>query len=209
MKQIELFFDLLSPYSFFAWVNHLKLKDNIQEPVKFIYRPVLMGSLFSHHGFPGPGEILAKRNYELKKCFRYAHRKHISFRPPEQFPFNPIAIDRCCTMVAAGDQQYQVIDTLFNQIWNEGRVLEDPDLIQEILTHNSLAPTIVESSFTKAAKNELKANIKSALEQQIFGVPSFVYNNEFFWGNDSLDDMAEFIKGNDNWDKDLYNKLIR
>lgn len=207
MPKIQLYFDFLSPFSYFAWLNHQK--QIIEESIKFTYHPVLMGRLFSHHGFPGPGEITAKRNYELKKCFRYAAKNNIPFHPPEKFPFNPLAAIRMATLTAAGEHQYQVIDLLFKQIWAEGQVLDDPQGLEEILQANNLPLSLSEASFTREAKQELKNNINSAIEQNIFGVPSFVFSGEVFWGNDSIESLNDVLKGNDKWNKELYDELVK
>jgi 2-hydroxychromene-2-carboxylate isomerase len=205
MKNIKLYFDFLSPFSYFAWLN-LKKITQIQE-VEVSFHPVLMGRLFSHHEFPGPGEIPAKRDYELKKCFRYAHKNNLKFNPPNIFPFNPLAIIRMATIHASGESQTQVISEIFDLIWGEGNILEDPELIEKLLVTRGVNKDVIEKSFERQAKVELKTNIKDALERNIFGVPSFAVDNEFFWGNDSIDDLCNFLNNNDNWDKQLYNEL--
>ena len=207
MQKINFYFDFLSPYSYFAWTNHKASKQ--RQGIDFTYKPVLMGKLFSHHEFPGPGMIKAKRNYELKSCFRYAAKENIEFTPPEQFPFNPLAIIRLATNAAATDKQARVIDFIFKQVWAKGKVLEDPEHIEELLKEAGFESEIIERSFSKDAKIELKQNIKDAISADIFGVPSFQINDEFFWGNDSLTYLDNYLDGNDIWDKELYNELLR
>lgn len=208
MEKLEFYFDFLSPFSYFAWKNHEKVLQNFK--LEVLYYPVLMGRLFSVHGFPGPGEIQAKRDYELKKCFRYAHKNQITFCPPRIFPFNPMAIIRTATKAAAGDQQRQVIDFVFNQVWAQGQVLDDPDIITKKFLAHGLGEEIITDSFTREAKSELKSNIKQALNKNIFGVPSFVpeQSSEYFWGNDSLEDLVNYLAGNDKWDRSLYNETL-
>ncbi len=144
MKNIKLYFDFLSPFSYFAWLNYENmLKDR---DVEISFHPILMGKLFNHHEFPGPGEIPAKRNYELKKCFRYAAKNNIKFNPPVTFPFNPLAIIRMATTHAAGAEQIKVISTIFDLVWGEGNVLEDPELIQAMIKQKDISPNIFERS---------------------------------------------------------------
>jgi len=206
MKKIIFYFDFLSPFSYFAWLNHRKALS--EHNLTYEYKPVLMGKLFTHHGFPGPGEIKSKRAYELKKCFRYAFKNDITFSPPPQFPFNPLAIIRMATNHAAADQQVEIIGHIFDLVWGHGSVLEDPDIISALLIKRGISEELMERSFEREAKLELKANIKEALSQDIFGVPSFSIGNEYFWGNDSFEDLSNFLNGHDNWDKELYNKLL-
>lgn len=200
MKKIDFYFDFLSPYSYFAWKRHKTIDT------QFNYRPVLMGKLFSHFEFRGPGEIPVKRQSELKKCFRYADLHQIPFIPPSSFPFNPLGIIRLATHAAAGDEQAEIIELIFDSVWGKGLVLEDPELIESILTKNKLQH-VFEKSFSKEAKVELKSNIKECISSNIFGVPTFSIDEENFWGNDSIELLTHHLAGNDNWDHKLYDSL--
>lgn len=200
MKKIDFYFDFLSPYSYFAWKRHKMIE------AEFVYKPVLMGKLFSHFEFRGPGEIPVKRDLELRKCFQYADMYNIPFIPPHTFPFNPMGIIRLATISAAGDRQTELIELIFNTVWSKGIVLEDPDLIEKLLVQNHFE-SVYEKSFEREAKLELKSNIKEAIESNIFGVPTFRIDKEIFWGNDSLELLAYNLSGNDNWDRELYNTL--
>lgn len=207
MKKIYFYFDFLSPFSYFAWENHKKkLLNNSQLDV--VYSPVLMGRLFSHFEFKGPGEIPPKREYELKKCFRYAAKRNIPFSPPKEHPFNPLAIIRLATLFSSNEDQFKIIDFIFKSIWANGLVLEDPELISNLLQKNYFDHKIFDRSFERDAKLELKANIKQAISQGIFGVPTFTHEEEIFWGNDSLNDLRDYLEGNDIWNKELYTALL-
>jgi 2-hydroxychromene-2-carboxylate isomerase len=205
--KIQFYFDFLSPFSYFAWKNHSNLLA--REDIAISYHPVLMGKLFSNFEFPGPGEIKVKRDYELKKCFRYANKNNIPFSPPASFPFNPLAINRAATVHAAKGEQIKVIDTIFDAVWGRSLILDDPELIATTLTDKNLDQDIIERAFEREAKIELKTNIKEAINSDIFGVPSFKIDDEYFWGNDSFEDLLNYIDGNDNWNKELYTNLIK
>ena len=207
MKNIKFYFDFLSPFSYFGWKNHKCEISNTD--VSFTYHPVLMGKLFSHFEFPGPGEIKVKRDYELKCCFRYAAKNKILFSPPTKFPFNPLAIIRLATLSAAKENQFEIINCIFNAVWGQGNVLDDPELIEKILKDNNFDSNIIERSFEREAKLELKSNIKEAISKNIFGVPSFAIDEEYFWGNDSFEYLKDYLSDNDKWDKELYSSLIK
>lgn len=203
MQKTDFYFDFLSPFSYFAWKRRKLIAGEL------IYKPVLMGKLFSHFDFRGPGEIRVKRDAELKKCFRYAHKHKIPFHPPAQFPFNPLGIIRLATLSAAGEHQEEIISIIFHSVWAEGIVLEDPEAIEKILESSSLPTDIFERSFDREAKLELKRNIKEALGSDIFGVPTFRAQNENFWGNDSIDDLNDFLSGKSHWNREYYNLLTK
>jgi 2-hydroxychromene-2-carboxylate isomerase len=45
----------------------------------------------------------------------------------------------------------------------------------------------------QAVQSEYDANTRMAIEQGVFGVPSFVIGDELFWGQDRLDFVARAL----------------
>lgn len=203
MKNIDFYFDYLSPYSYFAWLNHKKVKAS------FTYRPITMGSLFNHWEMKGPGEILPKRVYMLKQCFKYAKMNNIKFIPPKAHPFNPLYALRLSTNAINADQ-IKIIDILFNAVWGEGNDISDVDYLNELLKENDFDPKLIDKSFEKDVKKEIKENLKKAKEKMIFGVPSFTLDDELFWGNDTIADMQKYLEGNEpDWDIELFKERLK
>ena len=203
MKTVDFFFDFLSPFSYFAWLNHRQVARDL--PISFNYRPVLMGKIFSHWEIKGPGEIPPKRHYLLKACFRYAALKGFDFIPPERHPFNPLYALRLATISCAGEEQEKVIDTIWRLVWARGKTADDPERLLEWLNSQGLKGSeLMEAAFSPGAKHELKNNTAEAIEKKVFGVPSFVLGEEVFWGNDSLETLKSFLSEGDSFDQELF-----
>lgn len=204
MQKIKFYMDFLSPFTYFAWVNHSRLKAKYS--AEFEYLPMMMGTLFTQHDIKGPGLIPAKRLYSLKHCFRYAHMNNIEFNPPKTHPFNPLYILRMATLEASGEQQAKVIDLFWKLIWAQGEVLEDPDYILTKLQSNGIknGADILERTFERNVKQAIKKNTKEALSHHAFGSPSFIINNELFWGNDSIEQMEYYLQHGDQFDLELF-----
>jgi 2-hydroxychromene-2-carboxylate isomerase len=85
----------------------------------------------------------------------------------------------------------------------------EPDELLKVLRENDLpADDLYEKSFTREAKAELKNNIQEAISKGVFGVPSFVIDDELFWGADSMNDLKNFILDQDTLDREnLYDLL--
>lgn len=205
MNKVDFYFDYLSPYSYFAWLNHTSIDCD------FTYRPIAMGSLFAHWDMKGPGEILPKRIYMLKHCFKYAAKHNIKFTPPKSHPFNPLYALRLSTIsIDAG--QSKLIDILFKAVWANGEDVSDLDFLESLLNENGFdAKKLLDKTFDKAVKMEVKDNLKLAKDAMIFGVPSFkVHDSEdFFWGNDSLNDLNDhLIQKPLDWDQTLFKQRL-
>lgn len=208
MKDVDYYFDFLSPYSYLSWHLSAAIRENHE--IKINYRPVMMTSLFSHFEIKPPGEVAPKREFMLKQCFRISHKNNIPFQTPKTHPFNPLYALRLATVAASGRLQAKVIETLWKIGWTQGLDLGDPDVLEQELAKNEIpAKEIMENSFSPEAKNEIKNNIKLAKEQMAFGVPSWVIDGELFWGTDSLDDLQNTLNGKDYWDRQTYENALK
>ncbi|MBL7664855.1 MAG: 2-hydroxychromene-2-carboxylate isomerase [Bacteriovoracaceae bacterium] len=207
MKTVDFYFDFLSPYSYFAWLRLPELQKKFE--IKIQPKPVLLAGLLNHWGQKGPAEIPAKRKYLFKDCLRYAKKNNIEFTVPLTHPFNPLYALRMGLVETAGDLQWQVIDCLYKAGWQHRIDMGNPDEILKALKEKALpADALMEKTFEKAVKNQLKLNTSEAIERDVFGVPSFVVDSEVFWGNSSIEDLELFLSGKDPLDKEKYQELL-
>lgn len=207
MKTMDFYFDYLSPFSYFAW---LKMKSFSSElNVKVNYKPVALGPLLNHWQIKGPGEVQPKREFLLKQMLRYADTNSIPFTTPKTHPFNSLYAVRLSLRGVAGDHQEKVIETFWLAGWQKRIDMGEPDELLKVLRENDLpADELYEKSFSREAKVELKANINEAISRGVFGVPSFTIDDELFWGNDSLNELKNFILGKDNLDREKLKILL-
>lgn len=207
MEKLTYYFDFMSPYSFFAF--HNPLFQEARSLTNLEYRPVVLAKLLKHFEIKGPGEIEPKRNFMLKQCFRMAHKLKMDFTTPLHHPFNPLYALRIASHTCAGELQEKVIATLWQAGWQKGCDMGDPDALVKVLKEAQLpAEELLERSFDRSVKNEINENIKNAISYGAFGVPSFVYKEELFWGNDALEDLVRAIKNEDEWDRKTYENVI-
>jgi len=204
MKEINFYFDFLSPFSYFAWSNLQRHKDLVIN-----YRPVALGPLLNHWNIKGPGEIQPKREFLLKQCLRYAAKNNIEFTTPKTHPFNSLYALRLALKSTTGELQPKVIKVLWQAGWEKRIDMGEPDELQKALKDAGLpAEELYEKSFSREAKLELKANIQEAITLGAFGVPSMVVNNELFWGNDSIEDVLNYINGTDKLNREKLLHLL-
>lgn len=207
MKEMDFYFDFLSPFSYFAWLKMGAFSSELN--VKVNYKPVALGPLLNHWQIKGPGEVTPKREFLLKQMLRYADAHSIPFTTPKTHPFNSLYALRLSLKGVAGDHQEKVIETFWKAGWQKRIDMGEPDELLKVLRENDLpADELYEKSFTKEAKVELKANINEAISRGAFGVPTFYTSDELFWGHDSLNELRNFIQGRDNLDREKLKILL-
>ena len=207
MKELNFYFDYLSPFSDFAWLKLTALRSELN--LKVNLKPVALGPLLNHWGIKGPGEVQPKREFLLKEMLRYASKNKIEFTTPKTHPFNSLYALRLSLLEVAGPHQERVIDVLWKAGWQKRIDMGSPEELIETLKVNHLpGDELYEKSFSREAKIALKANIQEAIEFGAFGVPSFVVDKELFWGSDSMDHLRDFIKGQDCLDRSKLELLL-
>lgn len=196
LKKLEIFFDFLSPFSYLAIKEFSLLQNKIScEVAQIIWRPVLMANLIHAYETKGPAEITSKRDYLFRQILRYCARTRTPICVPKVLPFNSSEALRICLHFASkGVNISPLVESLFYAAWAEGRDLSDLEVLRGVLEHCDLdAAEAFSQSGTREVRRQLKDNHARALELGVFGVPSFVYEGELFWGRDSLVDLEDVI----------------
>jgi 2-hydroxychromene-2-carboxylate isomerase len=210
MKNMDYYFDFLSPYSYLSWQSHKNyLKKWQAQKIEITYIPVTLATVIHFHETKGPAEIDSKRNYLFKDCLRYSQKYNIPFNPPRELPFNSLYALRCALIENAKNNQFKIIDTLFCKGWEEGCDIGNPDVITKLLNEVGLDGADYITRVTdKEIRKALKKNVKQAQENDVFGLPTFICEDELFWGNDSIEDLNNFLLDQDILDKNKYRTFV-
>ena len=179
MKDIELYFDFVSPFSYIA----LERLDGLSHRVEL--KPVLFAGLLNHWGQKGPAEIPAKRRWTYRWCHWWAGELGIPFRFPAEHPFNPLQHLR---LALACGSRLEAVQRIFRSIWMSGGNANDPARFSALCNELGVGP-----SDLSARKDELRKNTEEAAARGVFGVPSFVADGEVFWGADAVGFLKAFL----------------
>jgi uncharacterized protein (TIGR00369 family) len=199
-RRLAFYFDYLSPYSYLAW-NDLrqrlgKLSEVSKQEVTLSPRPVLLAALLDAGGQLGPAEVPAKRRFVARDVLRRARRLGVSLVWPERHPFRPLDALRLSLPEVAGEQQLQVIDTLWKAGWREGMNLGDREQLEQALGAAGLpVDTLLLRASSDEAKRALRKETEAAIARGVFGVPTVMLDHELIWGADRLDDVFGLIAG--------------
>ncbi|MEZ4380183.1 MAG: 2-hydroxychromene-2-carboxylate isomerase [Nannocystaceae bacterium] len=199
---IDLYFDFISPFAYLAWKRLPALAAAHGRELR--PRPVLFAALLNHYGHLGPAEIAPKRAYIFKQVLRRGHERGLRITPPPAHPFNPLLGLRIAgAPQLGGDAQARAIDALFDATWGDGPGIADPTTVAAVLTRAGLdGPALVAAAGAPEAKAKLRVETEAALAAGVFGVPTMIADGELFWGDDSLDDLERFLRGEDPIDAD-------
>lgn len=180
MKDIDLYFDFISPFAYLA-LHRLERCSH-----RLAYKPVLLAGLLGHWGQKGPAEIPAKRRYTYRWCTWWAQSLGIPFRFPAEHPFNPLHHLRLA--LACGSRP-DAVKRIFDSIWMSGENATDPARFSSLCRELDVDPARLSEM-----KDELRKNTEEAAARGVFGVPSFVTDGEVFWGADAIGFLEAYLK---------------
>jgi len=186
-RRADWWFDFISPFSYFQYRMLGRLPDGLVVSLK----PVLLAGLLGHWGQKGPAEIPVKRVHTYRFCQWYALRHGIPFRMPPAHPFNPLGPLR---LALALDAAPDVVGAIFDTIWADGVDVTTEAGWAALAARVGLAPDEASRrAGNQAVKDRLRINTEDAAAHGVFGVPSFVCDEEVFWGVDSTDMFVEYL----------------
>ena len=186
IKSFDFYFDFVSPYSFLAHKEIIKIEK--KNSVKIKYKPILLGGLHNLHGIKAPAFIPAKAKHMIRDCKLIAEKNKIKFKFNSYFPIRSLNLMRGVLVAEEDNYKSYYIDSIFNAIWQDGLNLNDETIIQKILKNLNVNPkTFFLRTASASIKESLKIKTSEAYEKGIFGAPSFVSNNKIFWGQDRIE----------------------
>ena len=87
------------------------------------------------------------------------------------------------------------VKVIFKSMWVDNKKMDELDVIKTVLEENKLpAQRIFEGTQDQNIKSKLIENTAKAVEDGLFGVPSFLIDNELFFGKETLQDVEDLIK---------------
>lgn len=179
-SSVDWYFDFVSPFSYIA----LHRLEELSQPVH--YKPVLFAGLLNHWGQKGPAEVPAKRRWTYRWCTWRAKSLGIPFRFPAEHPFNPLPHLRLA--LACGSRP-DAVKRIFESIWMSGANANDATRFAALC-----AELGVEQGRLSEVKDELRRNTEDAAARGVFGVPSFVIEDEVFWGADAIEFVDAYLR---------------
>ena len=181
-KEIDFYFDFISPYSYLA---HLKIKKT--KNINFNYKPVLLGGLHNLQGITAPAFIKPKLKHMISDCDLIAKKDNFNFIWNTKFPINSLNIMRGYLFVN-NESKNLYLSVMFNAYWNDNLDISNLEILKSLLEKCMIDSNIFFNGIKDLKiKDELKKITQDAHDKEIFGAPTFVINNKIFWGQDRLE----------------------
>ncbi|MEM7259284.1 MAG: 2-hydroxychromene-2-carboxylate isomerase, partial [Pseudomonadota bacterium] len=179
---IDYYFTCHSP---FTWFGHNAFIEVAKKHKKTInYKPVNLMEVWKVSGAVAPPQRPPMRQrYRLIELQRVAEFRGLTVIPqPDSFPTNPERADLCCAvLVQQGKDPGPFLFSVGEALWAQDRQIADEDLLAELLDkHGHDGRSIVAASKDDSLAHLRSENAQAAVDIDVVGVPSYVYQGEVF-----------------------------
>ena len=181
-KSIDFYFDFISPYSYIAHKQIIKLNKRNN----FNYKPILLGGLHNLGGITAPAFNERKMKNMKNDCLLISEKNNIPFKWNEKFPINSLYLMRGFLFIDENKKE-KFIDCCFDAYWKDNIDISKEENIKKILSQCEIDQKKFNEGIKEIKiKNKLKDLTSLAFNNDVFGAPTFVVNNKLFWGQDRL-----------------------
>ena len=128
-KQIDFYFDFISPYTYIAHKQIIRLNKRSN----FNYKPILLGGLHNLAGITAPAFNDRKMKNMKNDCLLIAEKNNIPFKWNEKFPLNSLSLMRGYLFV---DDKIKdnFLDICFNAYWKDNIDISKEESVLQILS---------------------------------------------------------------------------
>ena len=184
-KEIDFYFDFISPYSYLA---HQKIKTiKLIENIHFNYKPVLVGGLHNLQGITAPAFIKPKLKHMISDCDLIAKKDKFNFIWNSKFPINSLNVMRGYIFIN-DEIKNLYLNKMFDAYWKEDLDTSNEEILKSILEECKINSNYFFNGIKDPKiKDKLKTVTQEAHDKEIFGAPTFVVNNKIFWGQDRFE----------------------
>lgn len=208
-KVIELFYDVVSPYSWLGFEVMCRYRNVWNIDLKLC--PAFLGGIMQGSGNKPPGLVPNKFMFMSKDLVRLSEYFNVPLKAPSDpfeamFKKGSLTAMRFVTAVQArekgGDAKVeQVSRELWKRIWSEDKDITLPASLSEAALKAGLSESEIKEALELSTSKEVKEKLKSATEKALdygsFGFPMLVChvngNAEMFFGSDRFELMAHCI----------------
>ena len=195
--KVDFIFDVASPNIYFC---HKLIPDlKARTGVEFEYIPCLLGGIMKLSGNQPPfvafAEIPNKNKYQLIEIERFIKQHQLKeFKFNSNFPMNTVQIQRGALAARELGIFDKYLEIILEAMWEKNLNLADIDIFQSTLSENNIdTGSIMEIITSQDCKDKLIANTTDAVNRGAFGVPTFFFENQIFFGKDHLHQLEEYI----------------
>ena len=195
MKNIDFYFSIGSTYTYLTVTRILDLEKKHQ--IKFNWKPFSVRVIMREmDNIPFPKDKINKVNYMWRDIERRAEGYGFFAKTPVPYPLSEFDLANQIAILGL-DKGWgtDYIRLTYKKWFQEGKEPAIDPSISEICKELGLnKDEIISEAKSEIFEKKYISNTDSARKKKVFGSPSFIVENEIFWGDDRMEDAINWAK---------------
>ena len=196
-KVIDYYLSLVSPWTYLGSGRLAEIAQRHRAEVRVM--PMNLGEVFPRTGgLPLPKRAPERQAYRLAELKRWSAYVGVPINlQPAYFPAPEITA--ACMVIAAGEgggQPLALAQAFGRAVWEQERNIAEVgtcEAIAEETGHHAV--DLLAKALDPAVRQRYAEQTEAAVARGVFGAPSYIYNDELFWGQDRLDFLDRALGG--------------
>ena len=195
MKNIDFYFSIGSTYTYLTVTRILDVEKKHQ--IKFNWKPFSVRVIMKEmDNIPFPKDKINKVNYMWRDIERRAEGYGFFAKTPVPYPLSEFDLANQIAILGL-DKGWgtDYIRLTYKKWFQEGKEPAIDPSISEICKELGLnKDEIISEAKSEIFEKKYLSNTDSARKKKVFGSPSFIVENEIFWGDDRMEDAISWAK---------------
>ena len=195
MKDIDFYFSIGSTYTYLSVTRIIDVEKKHQ--IRFNWKPFSVRAIMKEmNNIPFPKDKINKVNYMWRDIERRAESYGFFAKTPVPYPLSEFDLANQIAILGL-DKGWgtDYIRLAYKKWFQEGKEPAIDPSISEICKELGLNKNeIVSEAKSEIFEKKYISNTDSARENKVFGSPSFIVENEIFWGDDRMEDAINWAK---------------
>ena len=197
MKKIDFYFDFASPNAYFVFNVLKKFPEKYDCEINYI--PVLLGGIFKSTNNKPPMEqffgVLNKIEYQSLEIERFVNRHGLTkFKMNPHFPVISLQIVRGAIAAEMDGYLEDYIEKVLVHMWEEPKKMDDPEVIKAAFEESGFdSEKLLEQMQDPDVNTKLISNTEDAVKRGLFGIPTFIIDDEMYFGKDTIWMIEEIL----------------
>lgn len=191
------FYNHSSPWTYLGHDRFLSVASRAGAEIAF--RPCDSHAVFSvSGGLPVRQRAAQRQAYRLTELERWRNFLGMPLIiQPKSSPCSPELSNRVVIAAQnAGEDVGRLSGALLRALWAEDRNIADATVIVAVADELGMdGAALLKASASEKVSALYQAYTREAIERQVFGAPTYIYDDEMFWGQDRLEFLERKLRG--------------
>lgn len=194
--ELQVFYGISSPWAYFGAQRAQRIAE--AAGAAFVLRPIRI--IEANGGIPLRTRPMSRQDYHEVELKRWRSFLGIPLNlKPRFYPCRTIE-PAAMAVIAAQQQGLDAPGFSFaiqRALWAEDRDIADLETLRALAlaTIGTEGAALVRDDQPEAIRTEWEGNLAEAERRGIFGTPTYVVDDELYWGQDRLDFVARALEG--------------